>query len=189
MEKKSHKVTEKQCIKAWFYREQGLSFSEIARRLKVHGDTAKSWAAKVDANEQLLKQANCHLRDAKAALAAKQSPGEAPIVPSKMPKKGRGLIAGRVRTWLASNPEGTRTQFQTLTKTKVSSPFFSTLKRESKKQPGNGGTGNGVLRDAKRSIGVVGKLKKVEAENDFLKWWVSGERKGWVDRLLKESQQ
>jgi hypothetical protein len=128
---------------------------------------------------------NLHLkRDAEAALAATKSKAKPNGKPNGKPVKGRGQLANKVRTWLVDNPDGTRSQFVATTKVKVSSPFFSTLKRESKKQPGT----NGEAKEARRSIGMVGKLKKAEAENDFLKWWVSGERKGWVDRLLKESQ-
>ncbi len=43
--------------------------------------------------------------------------------------------------------------------------------------------GSKKIETAQQALDVV-----LKEENDFLKWWNQGERRGWVDRLLSEVQ-
>lgn len=48
--------------------------------------------------------------------------------------------------------------------------------KESKQVPANG------------KVQVLKATLSLQEENEFLRWWNQGERKGWVDRLLSEIQ-
>lgn len=103
--------------------------------------------------------------------------GETPRAPE--PKK-----TDVVRAWLSQYPDGTYGECAAAMPFELARPlFYSTRQRmrrgpqKSKNKHGSStnGTGNGVTH----------REEVLMEENQFLRWWNEGERRGWVSRLLE----
>lgn len=89
-------------------------------------------------------------------------------------------MANTARAWIRKNPEGTHAQF-VKKHGDISTSYFSTLRSQVK----NGKSS----KELEQSINNLPSDDQLREDNDFLRWWNNGERRGWVDRLLREVQE
>lgn len=84
----------------------------------------------------------------------------------------------QIRTWLQEHPAGTRAEFMAASGIPVSHGQFSTLRKARQ----------GRTPDLQSDLqpNFQNELDILKTQNEFLKWWCIGERKGFIDKLLKE---
>ena len=104
----------------------------------------------------------------------------------KTPKKsnGKGSKAPIIREWVRSNPNGTHKDFHRDTKIKVNGNYFSTLRCQTIREMGVAPTHHSAKKPKIEKSST--HLKDLKKENEFLHWWLQGERQGFVDLLLKQ---
>ena len=102
-----------------------------------------------------------------------------PVLKAKANGTGNG-VANTARAWLRKHPNGSHADF-VAAHGSISTSYFSTLRKQVK---------NGKkAKELASSVNDVPSDEKLKEDNEFLLWWNKGERRGWVDRLLREVQE
>lgn len=102
-----------------------------------------------------------------------------PSLKARANGNGNGM-ANTARAWLRKHPTGSHADFVEAHGS-ISTSYFSTLR----KQVTNGKNG----KQLKEAVSTLPSDDQLKEDNDFLRWWNKGERRGWVDRLLREVQE
>jgi len=159
------KYTDNLAIKAWRRRNvDKVLCHDLAKEMKVSRDSLRNWINKVDATPKLL------------SIARGQD------TPKPADKRKETSKSDEMREWLGKHPLGTRDEFIKDTKIQVSGSHFSTIRTKMGE--------NRITKKSKSDHAVVNdhikQFKKMKEDNAFLQWWNTGERNGFVDRLLRE---
>jgi transposase len=185
-------LSNEKLIHAWVMRAEGLNNRQIAKKFNVGPSWVSRWITIVNKTPALLEQAE-GLN--KARLANSTSTETVPSLeettsteatttlsidyPKAKTKVDHSTIASRIRSWLATHPDGTRQEYIAETGHNINSGQFSYTKHY---------VGKPKKSDPVKTM-ITNSLKQADTlvdENAFLRWWCQGERAGFVDRLLQE---
>lgn len=160
---------EAKAIDMWVMKKQGTPVPYITKIMKVSKTAVYNWIKQVNKDPNLRAAAKLALAQSKQDKMYKKS---APSVEG-------GSKADQIRAWLEKHPEGTKGEFVADTGMEISQSQFSDLKNKRFR-------GTKPYKAPDKIADTVTHISSLSQENDFLRWWNLGERKGWVDRLLSE---
>lgn len=173
-------ITDKTIEKIFIYRwGHKYTLDDIANKLIIARSTVANYLKKHENYPEIFERAREEIEKITGESFT------APIRHSARPKNN----GDKARDWLKTNPEGTYNEYRTVTKNKIATSHFYKIRKEikegkkTKKQAKN--KSNGVKATSLEP--TTTKINRsLQEENDFLKWWNQGERKGWVTKLLDE---
>lgn len=164
-------VTDDKAIEAYkMYHDQNKSVETIAKHFGVSGKSIYNWLTKVE----------------EKGLNKKKKQLALPL--DKSTELTRGEKRKIIEKWLNEHPNGLFNQFIKDTGLSIHSSYFYNLRaihnaaHGQNDTPKNGSNSKSSSKDA-QSIETIQKLLD---ENEFLKWWNEGERKGYVEKLLHQ---
>jgi hypothetical protein len=182
--------TEEKAKKVIELRKQGLLWSEIAKKMKISDKAAQNWAVKFGASLSDPKMITSRSRKGKGKDRSGNGVSNAVAVSVPSVSMATELSKKeRIQQWLEQNPGGSAEDFVRATKTQVHPTYFNAVKRGRGRKGSTPKRTRGKGKKTSFSGAVKLTLKKLEEENAYLRWCNTGERRGWVDRLLKEIQE
>ena len=159
-----------------------MTWRDIGAAEGVSKETARVWANKAEQEQQDRDKKS----NGKPENSGKALDFALPIITGLGPKPAEPTKRQKIEAWLKENPKGSYVDYKENGGDAHQTYFHSVRSRVYgkkytwKKKPPQPSKG------AKPTVDIATKVVRLEAENAYYKWALVGERKGWVDRLLKE---
>jgi len=157
------KFTPAKAYSAWLFLKT-MTREEAGKKLRVSADTVSRWAAKLEEDPDLMKEAKKSHQ--KLVEQMKHIHSKA----NGQPKNGEKKEA--IRSWMQKNPKGTYQDFLEATGIKnINANYFHQTRHKIRRESGKAQEGD---------------LDFYRDRCAYLEWWNDGERQGFVDRLLDD---